>query len=201
MKKLTRVLSAILALMLPGCMVLSVYPFYSTKDVIFEPALAGDWRDAKKGAESWKFERGEAVYRVTFSDGDKAHPMSGHLFKLRGQLFLDLITEGESECEVTPPPIASHLLLRVTLGGNALNMVPLDYGWLAELLEKKPKAQRHHVMPTNKATDERFFVLTADTRELQAFVIKHLKTDQAWGQAIQLSRGAAPTQNENASGK
>jgi hypothetical protein len=123
--------------------------------------------------------------------------MTGHLFKLRGQLFLDLFPEDGAECPVLPPPIPSHLLLRVSVDSTKLRMTPLDFTWLRDLLEQKPKALRHHLAPRKKDSDERFFVLTADTRELQAFVIKHLKTEAAWGEVIELKRGPAPAAGES----
>jgi hypothetical protein len=68
-------------------------------------------------------------------------------------------------------------------------MVGLDYDWLEKLLEKNPKAIRHHIIEDHG--DGRL-VLTADTAELQRFVVKHLKTEGAWGEpALKLQPAAA----------
>lgn len=168
-----------LALALTGCIVTSVYPFYFEKDVAFEPALLGDWTKGQPPREEhWKFERfGETAYLLTYTTGsDKSSVMQARLFKLRGQTFLDLFASERSDDGLFPT-IPSHLLLRVLQTGPTLNMNALNYDWLGKLLEKNPKAIRHHVVEVGR--DKRL-VLTADTRELQKFVVKHLKTEAAW---------------------
>ena len=40
-----------------------------------------------------------------------------------------------------------------------------------------PEAVRHIVLPTGEKPDDRRIVLTADTTELQEFLLKHLKTE------------------------
>jgi hypothetical protein len=198
MKKYIFAILPALAGLLSGCIVLSVYPYYTDKDLVFEPLLSGEWHDPSKPKETWLFAReGEDAWRIRFGDGEKTYPMTGHLFKLRGQLFLDLFPEEGAECPVMPPPIPSHLLLRVSVDSTTLRMTPLDFTWLRDLLEKKPNALRHHLAPRKTDSDERFFVLTADTRELQAFVIKHLKTEAAWGEVIELKRGPASAAGES----
>jgi hypothetical protein len=178
MKKLTLAVVLAGASLLAGCVVTSVYPFYTDKDLAFDPALLGDW--SKGAAERWKFERdGEAAYRLTFTEHGKAAVMQAHLFKLRGQLFLDLFSADAKE-DGSPPPIPSHALMRVFQITPTLRMAILDYEWLGQVLEKNPKAIRHHVIKTGEKSQDRRIVLTADTPELQKFVIKHLKTAGAW---------------------
>jgi hypothetical protein len=168
-----------LALAMTGCIVTSVYPFYFEKDVAFEPALLGDWTKSQGPSEEhWKFERyGETAYLLTYTTGsDKSSVMQARIFKLRGQTFLDLFASERSDDGLFPT-IPSHLLLRIDRTGPTLGMAALNYEWLEELVKKDPKTIRHHVIQMNK--DKRI-VLTADTRELQKFVIKHLKTEAAW---------------------
>ena len=59
MRKNTIVLLAAMAVLLGGCLVTSVAPFYTAKDLVFEPALVGDWVENGKDAdhEVWKFGR------------------------------------------------------------------------------------------------------------------------------------------------
>jgi len=163
-----------LALALAGCVVSSVYPFYFEKDVVFAPALLGDWTTAK---EHWKFERqGEKAYRITYTECEKSSVMQAHLFQLRGQKFLDILGPEPGDYGRIPAT-PSHVLLRVVQTSPTLELVPLDYDWLGGLLEKHPKAIRHHIV---HAGGDKRLVLTADTAELQRFVVKHLKTEAAW---------------------
>ena len=118
-------------------------------------------------------------YQLTYISGDTTNIMRAHLFKLKGQAFLDLFTTEQKE-EVMPPPIPSHSLMRVFELSPILRMAPLGYEWLAGVLEKNPKALRHHVVSGTDNKDDQGFVLTADTAELQRFVLKHLRTKEAW---------------------
>ena len=192
--KINRILATValtgLALALTGCIVTSVYPFYFEKDVAFDPALLGDWtKGAPAREEHWKFERyGETAYLLTYTTGsDKSSVMQARLFKLRGQTFLDLFVSERSDDSLFPT-IPSHLLLRIVKTGPTLTMAALNYEWLEELVKKNPKAIRHHVVQIGK--DKRL-VLTADTRELQKFVIKHLKTEAAWETSVELQPDSA----------
>jgi len=181
-----------LALALTGCVVTSVYPFYFEKDVVFEPALLGDWTKGQSSSEHWKFERdGGTAYRVTYTLGEGSSVMQARLFKLRGQRFLDLYAS-ERSGDGLFPTIPSHLLLRVLQTGPTLNMRALNYDWLGKLLDKNPKAIRHHVVEVGR--DKRL-VLTADTAELQRFVVKHLKTQAAWkdDSELQLTPASSPS--------
>src|SRR5580700_7391306 len=93
MKKLTNSLLAAAAVLLAGCVVTSVCPFYTVKDVTSEPALLGDWikQTNNNGDEIWRFDSSEGqAYRFTIIKPDSATVMEAHAFKLDGQLFLDV---------------------------------------------------------------------------------------------------------------
>jgi hypothetical protein len=168
------------ALLLAACLVTSVYPFYTGKDVAFEPALAGNWTNSTDAQERWGFEAiNTNSYRLTYITKDSTNVMQATLFKLRGNLFLDLFTS-EIKDDVQPPPIPSHFLFRMNQIKPSVKMAPLNYEWLAKLLDANPKALRHHLIGDEKDKDKQRLVLTADTAELQKFIIKHLYTTDAW---------------------
>ena len=65
-KKSRWIFLAAALVLLSGCIVTSVCPFYTEKDTVFESALVGDWvRELKDSpAEVWKFEPlGSGAYR------------------------------------------------------------------------------------------------------------------------------------------
>ena len=172
------VLGAGLALV--GCVVTSVYPFYTEKDLTFEPALAGTWNSVKLDEkEVWSFEKsGEKEYKFVMTESDKTNTLSAHLFELKGQRFLDFqLYEPAGDWS----PVLPHYLLRVDQTEPTLKTSYLDYEWLAKVLEKKPSALRHVMEPMDRnKPDQKMAVLTADTAELQAFVAKNLKTEGAF---------------------
>ena len=179
--KLNRIIGAVavtgLALALTGCVVTSVYPFYFEKDLAFEQALVGDWKKKDQPDEHWKFERDSGNgYLITSESGGKTTVFQGRAFKLRGRTFLDLTTTGWKE-DIQPEPVPSHFLARIVQLTPTVKLSAMNYDWLKEVLAKDPNAVRHIVLPTGEKPDERRIVLTADTAELQEFLLKHLKTE------------------------
>ena len=60
-----------------------------------------------------------------------------------------------------------------------------DFDWLQGYLKEHPKALAHHGKPEDDP-----MVLTADTRDLQRFVLKHLKEDELFSDYGELKRVA-----------
>ena len=79
---------------LAGCVVTSVYPFYTAKDLVFDPALVGAWAEAgttNAANEHWRFEKADGqAYKLTVHEKEKHTEFDTHLFKLKGRLYLDL---------------------------------------------------------------------------------------------------------------
>lgn len=175
-------LAAAIALVATGCIVTSVYPFYTEKDLVFEPSLLGDWTadneaDEQKPTELTRVERhGEKGYRVIAFTDNQTNSIICHLFRLKGQLFLDTCPTNHA-LDLIPV----HQVSKVTQLQPVLESANLRYEWLQELLEKQPKAIRHTVVRDRKdEKDETRIVLTADTAELQKFILKHLNNTNAW---------------------
>jgi len=192
LKSIGYVLMAASAVFAAGCIVTSVQPFYTDKDLVFEPALVGAWSKVQQADEHWKFEpEGTNAYRLTYStEPGKSSLMRAHLFKLNGQLFFDLFA-ANVESDVMPPPIPSHLLLRVFQTAPTARMAAMSYEWLAQILEKDPSVLRHHVIKTGDKAEDRRIVITASTQELQQFILQHLDTKEAWQDDFELKRDAA----------
>jgi hypothetical protein len=178
-----------LAVVLTGCLVTSVYPFYTEKDLSFEPGLVGQWANPKESGECWRFEKdGEKTYKFTYNSNGKISVMQARLFKLGSQSFLDMFTTVEPKDEVQPWPIPAHFLMRADQLTPTVKLAPLNYEWLQEFLAKNPKALRHHLISSGDKSEDTRLVLTADTAELQRFILKHLKTEDAWKDGLELSR-------------
>lgn len=186
MKKLIVPLLSVAAF-LTGCLVTSVYPFYTQKDLTLDPRLVGQWANAKQASERWKFEKsGETGYQLTYTaDDNKSCVMQAHFFKLGSQAFLDLFTT-ETKDNIQPPPIPSHFLFRADQLTPTVKLAPLKYEWLKDYLTKHPKALRHHLIPSGDKPEDARLVLTADTPELQRFILAHLKNAEAWDDSLEL---------------
>jgi hypothetical protein len=196
MKKHLYIVAAGAALILTAC-IPSVHPFFTAKDVVFEPGLVGEWsgKDKDKNPESWKFGAGtNSQYSLMVVEGaGKEGQFTATLFKLKGERFLDLIP---SDCNyasnqadlVGGAMFPGHLLARVSQIEPSLKLAFFDFDWLAKYLEQNPKALAH------QNVDKRL-LLTASTKDLQAFVLAHLKPGELFDKPGELER--KPAQGEH----
>ena len=135
------------ALLLSAC-IPSVNPFYLDRDVVFEPRLLGEWQSKEPSKETagWKFEAGEEkTYKVTITEAeDKKGKFSGHLFKLKGGYFMDLLP---ADCDYAANQIdmvgaamyPGHLLVRLPQLEPELKLAFFDFEWLENIWTIIPK--------------------------------------------------------------
>jgi len=181
-----------LALFATGCIVTSVYPYYTEKDLVFEPALLGDWVGEKeadqKPAEFMSVERlGDMGYRATAFGSDQTNSVICHLFRLKKQLFLDTCPTNHS-LELIPV----HQVSKVTMLQTTIETANLKYKWLEELVKQHPKTIRHARVRDEESQmgneKDLRIVLTASTAELQKFILKHLNNTNAWDEPSRSKR-------------
>ncbi len=163
----------ILVLGMTGCFVLSVHPLYFEKDLVFESGLVGTWGGKEHEedlAELWIFqESGDKSYRLTIKVKDEGDGIfEAHLLKLGEHWFLDLYPEEpETGSEFyNMHVIPAHSFIRVSLEGHVLRLGFFDLDWLQKSIEENKVSIKH------ERRDD-MIVLTASTKELQEFVLKH----------------------------
>jgi len=169
-----------------GCVPLSLNPFYSEKDLTFEPALVGLWGDPDDGTLIRIEQTGDSTYWMTDLEADSTLRFDVHLFKLGGRLCLDLYPKSTGVVNndlLDVHLIRGHSLLRVDRIDSTLVTADLDEKWLTELLSNDTGALPHVI------TDDQV-VLTGTTAELQAFVLKHLGDPDAFNNPSTLTRTA-----------
>jgi hypothetical protein len=173
--------------LLAGCVVTSVYPFYTSKDVQFDPALVGTWAEAgstNAANDHWRFDRfNQQAYWLTTVENNKTNRYETHRFHLKPHVFLDLCTTNR-----VGDQLPLHYLVRIEQTSSKLQFKLLNFEWLAKLLQKNPKALRHILVPEPGNTNNNQLVLTADTPELQKFILKHINDTNTFGDATQLTR-------------
>lgn len=178
-----------------GC-VPSLHPIYTEADLVIEPKLEGVWKEPDSTA-TWSIKRAddqsEKTYAIVQTDEDaKRGEFIGHLAKVDGRLFLDLspkepkIDQASDFYHMHLMPV--HTIVHVQQIEPTLKATMLDPKWLEEHLKKNPAALKHEIV-------EDTLVLTASTKDLQQFFVKHLSTEGAYGEAMELARqkpAAAP---------
>jgi len=175
-KKLTLYL---LAGFLGGCIpVMSLHPLFTEKELAFDEKLLGAWADANE--TSWQFSvanEPEKIYELIFTDEKgKKGLFAAHLVKLENRLFLD-VYPGEPPWDEKDPNkvewlyntfffIPARTFIKVNGIEPQLKLRLTDNDEFKKLLKQDPNAVKYEMMDGNP-------VLTASTKEIQAFVLKY----------------------------
>ncbi len=199
--KIKKILFYLLAGLLGGCIpVMSLHPLFTEENLVFEEKLLGTWVDDPNSPETtWEFRRfdkpGEAneiAYKLLFSDNEgKKGSFIAHLVKLDNKLFLDAYPS-EVPWEPKDPNqvqwlyntlflIPAHTFLKIDSIEPQLKMHWTTEDKMKELLKENPDAVKH------TSVEDRL-VLTASTKELQAFVLKYADDERAFPAEAILTR-------------
>lgn len=172
--------------LLAGCVVTSVYPFYTDKDVVFDPALVGTVPGSTNAAsDHWRFERlNQQAYWLTIGEINKTNRYETHRFRIKQHVFLDLRTANRVDEQL---PL--HYLIKIETTGAKLQIKPLNFEWLAKLLEKHPQALRHilcRMNPVIRQQSTRSHGGNAGTG--RALSLKHINDTNTFGVTTELTR-------------
>jgi hypothetical protein len=198
--------------------IFSLHPLFTGENIVFEEKLLGTWADdPNKPNNTWEFTRldeaatgdlaeelgwgdelgdgAKKFYRlnVTTTENDKIQKgaVVACLVKLQDRLFLDVFADkfpsGEQDVEKLPLLynafffVPVHMFVRVDRAGNQLKLGLTDDEKFAKLLEAEPVAVKHEMLGDRP-------VLTASTKELQAFVLKHAGDEKLFANEMTLTR-------------
>ncbi|PKK82010.1 MAG: hypothetical protein CVT49_15890 [candidate division Zixibacteria bacterium HGW-Zixibacteria-1] len=171
-------------LIMCGCLTVSLNPFYENKDLVFEQSLLGTWAE-KDGDTHVVFEMaGEKAYIMTNIEYEQESRFEAHLFRSGGELFLDLYPRdpGVNINDLYRDHlIGVHSFYRVHQIEPMLVVSTIEYDWLKKYLSENP-GELSSVMAGDK------LVLTASPADLQAFILKHLKSEGAFCEPAEFYR-------------
>ena len=163
--------------LLSGCIPLSLHPIYTGKDVVFDAALVGNW-DITDSRDSWTITRnGQTHYKLVYTDEDhKQGEFVAHLVKVKGTLFLDLFpvaTKSSQNYFYAVHLLPVHSLFQVIRTKPTPQLAVLSEDWLRKYRVRHPSAIRYEEVNGN-------IYLTGSPREMQRFLVAHLKTKGAF---------------------
>ena len=199
--KLQTVCLIVGASLLAGCWQKSLNAFYTPADVVVEPKIVGAWQqvdeEGKKDNEQiWTFTAGaDKSYRLEFKNKEEALHYEVHFFKLDGQRFMDILSMDQSVST-----IPAHHLFKILEIGTNLQMAMLNLDWMQKQLRQNPTALAHMTIIDPEHREDRDkdeFILTADTKALQAFVRRHQSDSDLFTGPVKLR----PMQPETAAKK
>ena len=214
--KTKKFLFYLLAGILGGCIpVMSLHPLYTEEDVVFEEKLVGLWVDDSNNTLEFKsVEKPENAYELVYSDNEgKKGSFVAHLVKLQNTLFLDIFPnqfpckDEEEEHQLVEDKIILTVKVLMKWHYNAFFFVPFhtfikinsiepqlkmqltDDEDMGKLLKEDPNAVRHELVEDKP-------LLTASTKELQAFVLKYADDSRVFSKEIILTRKITKDLNE-----
>lgn len=192
MKKIT-LLSAFLAVsVLVGCYVPSLHPLYTKQDLLFNPELVGKWNESEKDKTQWVFEKkGEKSYKLQIIQEDKKpFVFTACLLKVGACHYLDLFPDTDdssNEDFLTKGMLPTHIFVRLRQLAPTLDVEVMNAEWIRIFLNDHPEAVKHEKMLVGEK-DDPLIVLTAQPKELQAFLLKHEKTEKVWNKLNSLKK-------------
>lgn len=195
--KVRKILFYLLAALLGGCLpVLSLHPLYTEENTVFEEKLLGTWlEDPNKPEAAWKFKRIEEpnnAYNLLLSDEEsRKGSFVVHLVKLDNSLFLDVFPD-EFPCDTEDPNktdwlynvfflVPAHTFIKIEQIEPTLKMRLTVESKMEELFEQDPDVVKH-------VSIEDRFILTASTKQLQAFVLKYADDNRVFTDEVVLNR-------------
>jgi hypothetical protein len=196
--KTKKLLFYLLAGILGGCIpVLSLHPLFTEKDLAFDEKLLGTWVEDPN--TTWEFSRTEEpknAYKLIYTHQEKEDAQKKakgsfivRLVKLKDNLFLDAcpaLWEPDDPNMIewaynTLFLIPAHTFIKIDSIDPNLTMRLTDDEKMKEFLKADPNAVEH-------TSIEDKFVLTASTKELQAFVLKYADDDRVFSNEVVLTR-------------
>ena len=198
--KTKRMLFYAIPVLLGGCIpIMSLDPFCTESDILFEEKLLGTWMDDVNDSDTtWIFSRYEGepneTYQLTFIDkeGHKGSFITV-LMKLDNTLFLDIFPD-EMPWDTEDPNNVNFLY-------NTLFLVPVNTIMKVDAIEpqlllkltqgdKFEELLQEHPDEIEYKEIEGTIVLTSSTKELQAFITKYSDDERLFPDEFKLVRKA-----------
>jgi len=181
--------AVLVVVFLAGC-VPSLHRLYDEQTLVFEPGLLGRWT---QGEDIWTnvltFERGEdKSFRLTIVDkDDKLGQFVVHLVRLNGRLFMDVFP-GEMADETVHDLykrhlIPGHLFWKVDSLEPRLRLRAVNPDAVSRMVKENPTCTQLEILDETGQ-----WVLTADTRRLQEFVVRLADANDGFGPAEEFTR-------------
>ena len=209
--KIKKLLFYVLAALLGGCVpVMSLHPLFTEEVLVFEENLLGTWVDDSNNI--WEFKdpnEQEKMCKLIFVDNEgKKGSFVVHLVKLKNRLFMDVypnqfpckaeeqkhqLVEDKIMLTVKVSPkwhyntlffVPFHSFIKINSVKPQLKIQLTDDEGMGKLLKENPNSIKHEFVEGKP-------VLTASTKELQAFVLKYADDSRVFPKEIVLSRKKA----------
>lgn len=162
-------------ILLSGCIVQSVNPFYAKESIADLPALYGKWVLKQSSVDEglnreWTFSADKIMLPDTKTGSST---LSSRFFRIDDMLFLDAIADAPPDAlsvwwvlHVTPV----HTVSRVIADNKTMKIIPLDASWMEEAVKKKTVT-----LPSVWHQEQNAYLFTASAADWKEFLKKYGK--------------------------
>ncbi len=180
------ILATLMIVLVIGC-VPSIHPLYDEKTLYYTDALLGKWQGLDDDEQYWTFEKyGEKSYKLMMEQEGEITYLEAHLVKLEDEFYIDLqpiedLPYKNDFYNMHFLPVHTFARFKLDPTGS-FTLEFINYNRLQDLLEKGKIRVKH------EKVDDDYYVLTASTKELQAFIIKYSSDAKAFEDASEFSK-------------
>jgi hypothetical protein len=170
MKRSVFVLMVLVGVFLSGCLVPSLHPLYTDKDIVLRPEIVGSWT-AEDGDAIWEFElEPDSSYSLAYIDSEEPDTswFTVHLVRLDSLLFMDSYP---NPSDILTDAYKTHLIaahtfskVQIDSDSDAITISVLDLDWLRKSIDSGRISIAHEQLGPDD------LVLTATTEELRRFM-------------------------------
>lgn len=181
MYKLKTIFVVSAVLFLAGCIVPSLHPLFTDKEIVFEPELIGSWEqnDTEKPA-IWIFDKlGENYYQLTINDGESSDKFVVHLVQLENFFFLDFYPKDLPNAGFVIPV---HIFYKIWFEENSFRIAILNKDWFEDMIKKGEIDIAYERLEGDE------IIFTASTKELQEFVLEYAEEGTAFSELATFHR-------------
>jgi hypothetical protein len=180
-------LVALLSVLFLSACIPSLQPFYTEKDLVFEPALVGSFGESD-GSATWTFTKSaDREYKLTIRDKEKNSSFVTHLFKLGNDHFIDLYAVKESldDCSredfFKASLVPGHLVLKVP-SSSPLSLQVMDEDAIKEYLKNNKGAVPHSFIESDR------LVFTGSSEQMREFLRRISAEEKCWGKPAEFQK-------------
>ncbi len=170
-----------LVLFCSGCVVSSISPLFTAKDLISDPALVGSWLSIEQGnPEEIANIKEESTnhYALALKDASQEDLFDLYVVQLGQARFLDLFPKEKQPGEFSKMERAPlHFFYRYEIVENKLRLFMIDPDWLETKVEEEKINLNYSRIGKKSDWFGQEMILTSSTEELRQFVINYALQD------------------------
>jgi hypothetical protein len=200
MKKFS-IFIATLLFITPGCGLLTLHPIFTPDELIVDSRLTGKWKSGDGYTEfesATKVTMGEVPEKLRpylnkfylctrrSDDGTVGSRNLAFLVKIGNSYFMDMYplpTEKTKNIDefFSAHELKMHTITKLEIKNGTIKLIDFKDNYVEDLIKNREVRIRHSfVTATDKIEKEKDIVITASTKELQAFLLKYGDRKEAY---------------------